>query len=55
MKNYTFEKRAFVNPEYAVKIASRMGWMPEEDSDAFTITVPNEDWPLVEFIFEYFM
>lgn len=55
MKSYTFQNRYFTEPEEAVEIASRMGWMPEVDSDIFTITCPEEDAPLVEFIFDYFM
>lgn len=55
MKNFTFKAPYFSNPENAVKIASRMGWMPEQDSYSITITYPEEDFPLVEFIFDYFM
>lgn len=55
MKNYTFTLRYFANPDDAIKIATRMGWNPERDSDSFTITYPDEDAALVEFIFDYFM
>lgn len=57
MKYFTLEKRFFAEGEIknAVKIATRMGWMPEEDSDTFTVAVPEEDLPLFDFIFDYFM
>ena len=55
MKTYTFYTKHFANPEDAIKIATRMGWAPEQNDDGFTITFPEEDYPLVEFIFEYFM
>ncbi len=55
MKNYTFPINYFAHPEDAIKICSRMGWAPEQDSDSFTITYLDTDTPLVEFIFDYFM
>lgn len=59
MKNFTIDTTPFVT-EYVdalEKVFSRMGWMPERDSDTFTIAVPEEDISLAKFIFdfEYFL
>lgn len=54
MKNYTFKVKNFVDPDNAIEVAARMGWMPECDGDSFTITFPNEDFLLVDFVFNSF-
>lgn len=45
MKNFTIDTTAFITEfvDALEKIFSRMGWMPERDSDSITITVPCED------------
>lgn len=55
MKHFAFKTIDFSSPENAIKVCSRMGWMPENDGENFIITFPDEDAELVEFIFEYFM
>lgn len=54
MKNYTIDTTLFI-PEYVdalEKILTRLGWMPERDSDTITISVPCEDEWLYNWVAE---
>ncbi len=55
MKIFKLATRNFIDPEEAVTICKRMGWMPEVDSDTITATVPEEDLKMFELIFDYFL
>lgn len=55
MRNYTFHVKDFANIEDVIKIVSRMGWESELTSDILTITYPEEDINLADFIFGYWV
>lgn len=55
MKEYSFKEKDFSNPGHAIEISMRMGWKPRVFQGTITITYPETDHELVEFIFSYFM
>ncbi len=59
MKTFYLKKDYFCNPEYIPVIVARMGWPIKDeirdDEDFYAVSVPTDEIPLMEFIFDYFL